>query len=85
MTTILATIIVLSLSGNPIAGARVEIEGMKWDYYNGENITDSRGHFVVEVTPGDRHTSVAKDMATWYGSKHYEKGKPVIVMLEDLP
>lgn len=51
MATILITIIV-SLAGHPVKGAHVHLEGMVWDFGNGDPVTDSRGHFIVESQEG---------------------------------
>lgn len=65
--TILLTIVVL-LSGNPVPGAHIHIETMVWDSNNGEAVTDSRGHFVVEVTPGFRSVDIRPKVGSGFSS-----------------
>ena len=54
MTTILITFLVTTLSGTPIRGAWVGVEGMVTT--NAETadrqLTDSRGRYMIEIEPG---------------------------------
>ena len=51
---------VLTTDGKPIHTAYVEVEGMQKTGYYQEQVTDSRGRFVVAVQPGAHRYVITK-------------------------
>ena len=60
MDWILLAITVLTTDGKPLHGAWVEVSGMAKTAYYEEQVTDSRGRFVVAVQPGAHKYVITK-------------------------
>ena len=60
MILLLVALTVYTADGKPVHGAWVEVEGMfKTEFYE-EQVTDSRGRYVVQVEPGPHRYVVTK-------------------------
>ena len=60
MTWLLVALTVYTADGKPVRGAWVEVEDMyKTEFYE-EQVTDSRGRYVVQVEPGPHRYVITK-------------------------
>ena len=60
MTLLLAALTVYTADGKPVRGAWIEVEGMFKPVFYEEQVTDSRGRYVVQVEPGPHRYVITK-------------------------
>ena len=60
MTWLLVALTVYTADGKPVRGAWVEVEGMFKPVFYEEQVTDSRGRYVVQVEPGPHRYVITK-------------------------